>query len=92
MRTEKIIDGLTAATGQGTYNDGGKPSDRDKMQLQVEVTAAANVSIKGRVEPSMPFVEMSLETTSGFVVLDRVPELKVDVDSNTGTVNVAICQ
>lgn len=88
-----VPSGTATATFDGTtanvanlYSSAG----RDKMLVQVEISDAASVVIKGRLSPDHAWAVLDTITASGIYSLDRVPEAVATITGNTGTVFASV--
>ena len=86
------ISGLAAATFDGddaiiTLN---KISGKDELTVQVDISASAVVSVKGRISAEAAWVELVSITTPTIQPLALVTQLKFDVSGNNGVVDVYV--
>lgn len=63
---------------------------RNKMSLQVDISATASVTVYGRVSSAMGWIALTTITTSSLVEIIPVKEIYIDVTANTGNVDVAV--
>ncbi len=77
--------GATATSAEATVQD-----RRYKRPLQVVISLAATVTLEGRVNPSMPWVQLAQVIASGYTMVDVLPEIRATIAGNTGTVDAAL--
>lgn len=79
----------TAASLDESYVMPRRPND-GQIDLQLVISASANVTIYGRLTPDQPWLALSASAYTASAMMQRpwVPLLRVVVSGNTGTVSL----
>jgi len=84
------IDGMTASSGNSDPIALNKIAEKDELTVQVVISAAATVSVKGRLSADAPWVELISITADSIQPLALVSYLRFDVSGNTGVVDAYV--
>lgn len=79
-------------TGTGTIGpvSVASNSERDDISLQVALTSTATISVQTKVDPDLPFVEVTTLSASGIVSLAKFSDIQLVVSANGGAIAASI--
>lgn len=84
----KILN-ITDNSTQGPINIR-KSDDLDELTIQVSISAAATVSVQGRLSNDAPWVELISITADALQPIAMVPYLQFVITANTGSVSMYV--
>ena len=88
MKTITLLDGETGLVASPVYQSAAN-SSKDDCVFQIEIQGAATVQVQGRVSPNMPWVVIDTISASDIKPYARLPQMRLNITSNSGTVNAA---
>lgn len=85
----RLLSTAAAALTGAAFNDSGIVS-RDQATVQVNIAAAATVTISGRLAPDLPFQQLEQVSASGTVLVPKCVQYRASVSGSTGQVDVEL--
>lgn len=81
------LDDFTSSSGTSEIVSLNRVSGKDELAVQVSISAAATVTVEGRLSVDAPWVSLTELTADGIQPIALVTQLRFSVSGNTGTVN-----
>lgn len=88
----RVSDLLRAASSTGPSSAvlTSEGQERDEVVVQLVISATASVAVEARLGDNLPWVVVETLTQSGLKVYGRLPQLRLNIIANTGTVDGSV--